>query len=155
MASNNDEMAKQIFIHTRLSRAYLALARLSCIITHPESWASFFPVPHGVEGWVDLETYVICVAGGCTRRIINTVRYIESILCQKATCCRGLWPSGRSVFQSTGTEMSSLQATSNASFRSSLHSESYCQRSRDVRYTVLILIDSSRLSRSNKKASYR
>ena len=28
--SNNDEMAKQIFIHTRLLRAYLALARLSC-----------------------------------------------------------------------------------------------------------------------------
>jgi len=25
-------MAKQVFIHTRLSRAYLALARLSCMI---------------------------------------------------------------------------------------------------------------------------
>jgi len=24
---------KQVFIHTRLSRAYLALARLSCIVT--------------------------------------------------------------------------------------------------------------------------
>jgi len=29
-ASNNGEMAKQVFIHTRLSRAYLALAGLSC-----------------------------------------------------------------------------------------------------------------------------
>jgi len=29
-ASNNGEMAKQVFIHARLSRAYLALARLSC-----------------------------------------------------------------------------------------------------------------------------
>jgi len=29
-ASNNGEMAKKVFIHTRLSRAYLALARLSC-----------------------------------------------------------------------------------------------------------------------------
>jgi len=28
--SNNGEMAKQVFVHTRLSRAYLALARLSC-----------------------------------------------------------------------------------------------------------------------------
>jgi len=25
-------MAKQVFVHTRLSRAYLALARLSCFI---------------------------------------------------------------------------------------------------------------------------
>jgi len=29
-ALNNGEMAKQVFIHTQLSRAYLALARLSC-----------------------------------------------------------------------------------------------------------------------------
>jgi len=35
-ASNNGEMAKQVFIHTPLSRAYLALARLSC--------TSFLPV---------------------------------------------------------------------------------------------------------------
>ena len=29
-ASNNVEVAKQVFVHTRLSRAYLALARLTC-----------------------------------------------------------------------------------------------------------------------------
>jgi len=32
--SNNVEMQKQVFIHTRLSRAYLALARLSCLYCH-------------------------------------------------------------------------------------------------------------------------
>jgi len=32
-ASNNGEMAKQVLIHTRLSRVYLALARLSCFET--------------------------------------------------------------------------------------------------------------------------
>jgi len=37
-ASNNVAMAKQVFVHTRLSRAYLALARLSCFFAIDSPW---------------------------------------------------------------------------------------------------------------------
>jgi len=49
-ASNNVEIMrwqKQVFIHTRMSRAYLALARLSCLISRKS---------HARDRWTDRQT---------------------------------------------------------------------------------------------------